>query len=323
MKESDLHDMIVLPLTDENEIGANINDVRIKLEATEYYPDLFANAYGDSEITEERIVDALVQFIESMTTFNSKFDAGVKANFINFTDSERQGLEIFSENCSSCHQQGKHMIFEDIFFPGNDIIFFMPFLFNNGLEEIGDDVGAGEWQDGFDHLFKIPSLRNIELTGPYMHDGRFMTLEDVVDHYSDGVVPNEWTNEFLPNEGFQYSDNEKSALVDFLKTLTDNTFTTNPKWSDPFADAVATNELTIESVQLFPNPMVDKALIKFANPNNDIVSINVITQDGRLVKHDRIKTNQYELSKGDFHQGVYFVQLLIGDRKSTQKLIIN
>ena len=323
MKEFDLHSMIILPLTDENEIGANIDDVRIKLEATEYYPQLFEKAYGDSEITEERIVDALVQFIESMTTFESKFDNGVKEDFVNFTETEFHGLELFSEHCASCHVQGQHTLFGDPDFPTELLLFIFPSFFNNGLEPIGDDIGAGEWNSEFTGLFKLPTLRNIELTGPYMHDGRFLTLEEVVDHYSDGIVSTEWFNEFLPLEGFNFTDDQKTALVSFMKTLTDETFITNPKWSDPFADALSNQNLPIESVALYPNPMVDKAVIKFANPNNDIVSINVLTQDGKLVKHDRIKSNQYELNKAEFHVGIYFVQLILGERKSTQKLIIN
>ena len=108
-----------------------------------------------------------------------------------------------------------------------------------------------------------------------------------------------------------------------MKTLTDDTFITNPKWSDPFADPTSTNELPLESVALYPNPMVDKAVIKFANPTNQIVSVNILTQDGRLVKHDRITNNQYELDKSEYHQGIYFVQLILGNKKSTQKLIVN
>lgn len=321
MKEISLHNMIILPLTDENEIGANIDDVKIKLEATEYYPELFANAFGDSEITEDRIVDALVQFIESMTTFESKFDHGVKKNFANFDNEERHGLELFAIHCGTCHVQGLHNFPGVVFNDGNfDILF--PFIFTNGLPIIGDDIGAGEWNEIYTNLFKVPSLRNIELTGPYMHDGRFNSLEEVIDHYSEGAVANDWLV-FVPDGGFGFSDVEKNALVKFLKTLTDDTFITNPKWSDPFSDPNSSNEVPLESIALYPNPMVDKAVIKFANPSNQIVSVNVLTQDGRLIKHDRITHNQYELNKADFHSGIYFVQLILGNKKSTQKLIIN
>ena len=192
MKELSLHNMIILPLTDENEIGANIDDVRIKLESTDYYPELFTNAFGDSNITEDRIVDALVQFIESMTTFESKFDQGVKEDFANFDEEENMGRELFALNCATCHVQGKHNFTGAVVNDGVFEILF-PFIFSNGLPLIGDDVGAGEWNPEFDGLFKLPSLRNIELTGPYMHDGRFNTLDEVIDHYSDEAVATDWT----------------------------------------------------------------------------------------------------------------------------------
>ncbi|MFT6336264.1 MAG: cytochrome c peroxidase [Saprospiraceae bacterium] len=166
MKEDKLSSMILLPLTDENEIGANIEDVKLKLDNSLYYPELFTKAFGDSNISEERIVDALVHFISSMTTFNSRFDNELKHEFSGFTETEQLGMEIFAMNCSTCHSQVAHSFFgEDIFIDGN-IVEIFPFFFNNGLKENTDDIGVGEWLPGFDHLFKVPSLRNIELTGP-------------------------------------------------------------------------------------------------------------------------------------------------------------
>ena len=97
MKENEVSSMVLLPLTDENEIGANIEDVRIKWENSLYYPDLFTKAFGDSYISEERIVDVLVHFISSMTTFNSKFDNELKNDFSGFSESESLGIEIFSK----------------------------------------------------------------------------------------------------------------------------------------------------------------------------------------------------------------------------------
>lgn len=137
-------------------------------------------------------------------------------------------------NCSTCHSQGAHTFFgEDVFIDGN-IVEIFPFFFNNGLEENEDDIGVGEWIPVFDHLFKVPSLRNIELTEPYMHDGQFTTLEEVLDHYSDGVIENEWTDFFIPSGGFQFSQGETTALLDFMKTFTDESFLIEVKWSDPF-----------------------------------------------------------------------------------------
>ena len=193
MSQTNLHEMIRLPLTDENEIGVDINEIKFKLASTSYYPELFAKAYGDGFIDEHRIVDALVHFISSMNTFNSKFDQESKNQFAGFSSEEIHGLELFGEFCSTCHSQGNHSLFGEILVSEEvPLIEIMPFIFNNGLPEDPNDHGAGEWNEAFNNLFKIPTLRNIELTGPYMHDGRFETLEEVVDHYSDGVVNNEW-----------------------------------------------------------------------------------------------------------------------------------
>lgn len=323
MKEDELSSMILLPLTDENEIGANIEDVRIKLENTDYYPELFTRAFGDSNISEEKIVDALVHFISSMTTFNSRFDEELKSDFAGFTESEQLGMQVFSQSCGTCHSQGAHSFFgEEIFFEGS-IIEIFPFFFNNGLEKDANDIGVGEWLPGFENLFKVPSLRNIELTGPYMHDGQFTTLEEVVDHYSDGIVQNEWTEFFIPNDGFHFTEVEKTALLDFMKTFTDESFLTNPKWSDPFENSVSNGEqLTIRDISLQPNPTTDRATITFANDNNNLVAVSIYTQDGRLLKHDKITSDNYTIDKADYSEGIYFVNLLMGSKRATQKLII-
>ena len=322
MRESDLHEMIILPLTDENEIGANIDDVRIKLEQTTYYSELFSNAYGDADVTEERIVDALVQFITSMTTFNSRFDEQVVSEFDDFTADELLGLELFSNNCNTCHSQGTHTIFGEEFFVDESLFFFFPFIFNNGLPVDPEDAGVGEWDESFSDLFKVPTLRNIELTAPYMHDGRFNTLEEVIDHYSDDVVDNEWT-EFIPSGGFDFDDTEKQALLAFLHTLTDNTFGTNPRWSDPFSSTVGIEDLPITELKLAPNPTSDIATISFANHDNHLVSINIFNSSGMLMRHDQFVGGEYQIAKGDFVAGLYTIQLIMGDRKSVQRLIVN
>ena len=323
MKEDELSSMILLPLTDENEIGANIDDVRIKLENTLYYPELFTKAFGDSNISEERIVDALVHFISSMTTFNSKFDDALKNDFSGFSESESLGMGIFSETCSTCHSQGAHSFFGEEIFTDVNVIQVFPFFFNNGLESKPDDIGAGEWMPGFDHLFKVPTLRNIELTGPYMHDGQFTTLEEVVDHYSDGIIANEWSDFFIPSGGFNFSQGEKTALIDFMKTFTDESFLTEVRWSDPFAETVSTeNQLSIESISLQPNPTTDRATIAFKNDNNEVVAISIYSQDGRLLKHDKVTSDSYFVEKADYPEGIYFINLLMGRKRATQKLII-
>lgn len=321
MRVTDFHEMIKLPLTDENEIGANMLEVSTKLGDTEYYPELFENAFGDGQINEERIIDALVQFIKSMTTFNSKFDQGSDNGFQDFSVMELRGKDLFSMNCSTCHSQGNGGIFglvlgED----GMSPLEVFPPLFNNGLPEDQDDAGAGEWNDDFSGLFKVPTLKNIEMTAPYMHDGRFNTLEEVVDHYSEGMIENQWS--FFPPGGFLFSDSDKSALVAFLKTLTDQSFITDDKWASPFG-ITSTSKTEIQNIILKPNPMAARAVIEFDNPSSKLVSINVLSSDGRLLRHDSTDADHYAMEKKDFSSGVYYIELIIEDARSVQKLIVH
>ena len=314
----DIHEMIKLPLTDDNELGADLFDIRTKLADTDYYPALFEAAFGDQQINEERIIDALVQFLKSMTTFESKFDVEADNDFENFTDLEMQGRDLFLANCSLCHTQGSNNSL--IGLPDIEVIEFFPELFNNGLALDPDDKGAGEWNENLVGLFKKPSLKNIELTAPYMHDGRFQTLDEVIEHYSTGIVDNGIPS-FMPIGGFSFDDNTKEALKAFMLTLTDRSFITNEKWSNPFQLA-STTENEIEDVVLRPNPMSESAIIEFSNPSNSLVSINVMSSDGKLLKHDSTTDNFYQMQKADYAGGIYFIHLIIGDKRSVQKLIV-
>ncbi len=324
MSQTDLTEMISLPLTDENEIGANMDEISVKLGLTNYYPELFENAFGDQEINEGRIVDALVNFISSMTTFNSRFDQEAANGFEGFTQQENLGKELFSINCSTCHSQGRHA---DIFIdfpmdPETSTLEFMPFLFNNGLPEDPDDHGAGEWNPAFSNLFKLPTLRNIELTAPYMHDGRFSSLEEVVNFYSKESETNEWSI-FIPDGGFQFSDQEEKALVSFLKTLTDDSFLTNPRWSDPFGNSTSIPENGFDDLVIKPNPFSEQSILEFDNSLGKLTSINIYTSGGRLMKHDNFTSNTYAFNKTEFSPGIYIIEIIQGDRRQTQKLIVN
>jgi len=322
MSQVDLNTMIRLPLTDENEIGADMDDIAQKLGATTYYPQLFTDAFGDAAINEERIVEALVQFLSSMNTFNSRFDQEAANEFAGFTAEEQLGLEIFSTACNTCHSQGGHNAFGDFFPPDVSPLELFPFIFNNGLPVDEDDPGAGTWNTSFENLFKIPTLRNIDLTAPYMHDGRFVTLEQVVHHYSNEVVANEWTGEFIPPGGFQFTDAEKTALVAFMETLTDESFISNPKWSDPFGVTVGLENLQIKDLVIRPNPTRDVALIEYDNPNQEIVTFHVFNTNGQLLLNESTRDNSYTLEKGTFTAGTYFIEIIMDDRKSTAKLMV-
>ena len=329
MSHTDLHEMIVLPLTDENEIGANMDDVAQKLGATTYYPDLFEKAYGSDLINEERIVDALVQFIKSMNTFDSKFDKAIDSNFESFNELEIVGLELFSAHCSTCHNQGRHNPFgiAEIFindgeFENFSALDIFPEIFNNGLEE-DEDIGAGEWNESLNHLFKIPTLRNVAYTAPYMHDGRFETLEEVIDHYSEEVIDNSWSGFVIPSGGFRFNQFEKDALVAFMNTLSDENFITDEKWSDPF-ELLNINEPK-DNLNLIvkPNPMFEFAVMEFENEENENVIINLLSSSGQLLRSEKTSSNSFRFNKNNLTNGIYFIELNKGDERTLRKLIIN
>lgn len=241
-RASTLEEQVLQPFQDPVEMGMTLEQVVSTVEGQSYYPALFKNAFGTEEVTTDRISKALAQFVRSIVSYSSKYDIGrslVAApgnNFPNFTDEENLGKNLFFQTipngggaCFGCHTT-------EAFISAN------PGPQNNGLDAASTtDLGAGEVFPNpiFDGRFKTSSLRNIELTAPYMHDGRFSTLEEVVEHYNSGIQDHPTLSPALTDiDGdpvrLDFSDEEKSALVAFLKTLTDNSVSTEEKWSDPF-----------------------------------------------------------------------------------------
>jgi cytochrome c peroxidase len=233
-----LEDQVLMPIQNPVEMGMTLDALTNRLAAEPFYLDLFARAFGTPDVTSQRLSLALAQFVRSIISTRSKYDAGVTSGFSNFTPQEILGRQLFfgqvgNATCAACHGT-------DNFVPG-------PNLNNNGLEFPYVDKGVGgitgRAQDM--GLFKVPSLRNIELTAPYMHDGRFATLDDVVEFYNSGVVDNPNLSPPLrvptppgappgPPRRLNLTSDQKAALVAFLKTLTDTSVTTDPRFSDPF-----------------------------------------------------------------------------------------
>lgn len=235
-----LEDQVLMPVQDMVEMGMTLAQLETKLKGLAYYPTLFQKAFGDNAITSDRISKALAQFVRSIISFQSKYDAGrstfptapappPNAPFPNFTLQENRGKEIFlspQNACAACH--------------GSET-FTAPQEKNNGLDMTTIDRGFGAVVNNtaLDATFKVGSLRNVELTAPFMHDGRFATLEQVVEHYSTGVKNHPNLSPQLRLPGGQprllnLSVQDKAALVAFLKTLTDVSVTTDVKYSNPF-----------------------------------------------------------------------------------------
>ena len=238
-----LEEQVLMPFQDPVEMGLSINELISKVQDQSYYPELFQKAFGTQEVTSDKISKALAQFVRSIVSYSSKYDEGRAmvttpgANFPNFTAEENLGKTLFFATipngggaCFGCHTT-------EAFISAN------PGPQNNGLDESSTiDLGAGEVFNNpiFTGRFKTSSLRNIELTSPYMHDGRFALLEEVVEHYNSGIKNHPTLSPALTDVNnnpirLNFSDTEKAALVAFLKTLTDNTVSTNPKWSNPFS----------------------------------------------------------------------------------------
>jgi cytochrome c peroxidase len=237
-----LEEQVLMPFQDPVEMGMTLEQVVSTVAGQEFYAPLFLDAFGTSDVTEERISRALAQFVRSIVSYSSKYDEGRSmsrspgANFPNFTAEENLGKSIFFQTidngggaCFGCHTT-------EAFISAN------PGPQNNGLDAVSTtDNGAGDVFNNpiFIGRFKTTSLRNIELTAPYMHDGRFSSLEEVVEHYNSGIQDHPTLSPALTDDNgdpvrLNLSDAEKSALVAFLKTLTDHSLSEEKKWSNPF-----------------------------------------------------------------------------------------
>jgi cytochrome c peroxidase len=229
-RSGNLEAMVLMPIKNPVEMGQDLEKLSGILAREPRYTDLFRQAFGDPEITIDRIARALAQFLRSMVSFHSRYDDGMvsarsaKDDFANFTLEENRGKALFLRNCSLCH------------LPDQEAHFIMTEPVNTGLDEDARhaDGGVGDITLNPKEIgqFKSPSLRNVEVTAPYMHDGRFATLPAVIDHYSSGGKNH--PNKDVRVQPLHFTDSEKGALIAFLKTLTDQQFLTDPKFSDPF-----------------------------------------------------------------------------------------
>ena len=242
----------VSPITNPVEMAETMPNVLNKIRKTSTYPAMFKAAFGSEEITTERFLKALSQFMLTMVSANSRYDKYIRMEGVEFTEAEKQGMEIFKQKCSSCHS-GE--LFTDFSFR------------NNGLKASHNpDLGRFDvTQDEADkYKFKVPSLRNLGFTAPYMHDGRLQTLEQVLEHYNSKVEDAPTLDPKLKNNGnlgIQLSKDEKDKLLVFLKTLDDEDFIANPKFSESTI-SLTKKEMNLEMADL---KVTDEANIKVLN----------------------------------------------------------
>lgn len=228
-RAASLENQVLEPIQDTVEMGSELNALVGELSGTTFYAALFEDAFGSSEITSERMALALAQFVRSLKSYQSKYDVGVATDFSNFTAQEAQGHRLFSNDapgngrsvaCNRCHEKSAQV--------GDNIR-------NNGLDlDTSSDQGAG------DGRFKAPSLRNISVRPPYMHDGRFDSLDEVIEFYNSEVQAHPNLDNRLQQNGnprrLNLTNAEKTAMLAFLDTLTDDEFINDEKFSNPFIE---------------------------------------------------------------------------------------
>lgn len=226
-----LEDQAGDPIVNPIEMAEEWETVLVKMDEIEIYPPMFDAAFGSPDITENRVRRALASFMRTLISGGSKFDKQQVGQYT-YTESEERGYNLyiteggepnFGADCFHCHGFGSNQ-FTDYSFR------------NNGLDSIFNDPGrmavTGNSLD--EGKFKVPTVRNSELTAPYMHDGRFATLEEVIEHYNSGVVSSATLDPFMKfEEGLSLTDQDKEDLLNFLLCLTDLDFTTNPEFADP------------------------------------------------------------------------------------------
>ncbi len=233
-----LRDQSLMPIQDPLEMNESLQNVITKLSADQTYRDQFMRAFGSEEITSEKMSLAMEQFMNTLLSVDSRYDRSLKGE-VTLTPSEERGRELYfaefnpgfpnlsGADCAHCH--GGRNFKSDLYI-------------NNGLDSDADikDIGREEvTKNASDKAkFKVVSLRNVEVTPPYMHDGRFKTLEEVVEHYNSGIHNSSTVDPALEytrvSGGLKLNTQDKADLVAFLKTLTDEDLLTNPKYSSPF-----------------------------------------------------------------------------------------
>lgn len=229
-----IEDLVWMGIVAEHEMNSDTNSSKTLIQNTPGYPELFEKAFGSKTVTMKNMSRAIAQFVRTFISANSKFDKYLRGE-VQLTPSELNGFVLFTTeegaDCFHCHGgSGNPLFTTNLFYNnGKDSLFTGPFEDPRDRYHVtGDpqDLGA----------YKATTLRNIELTGPYMHDGRFSTLEEVIDFYSDGVVWSPYVDPLMHhvnNGGIQLTQQEKNDLIAFIKTLRDEEFLTNPDLGPP------------------------------------------------------------------------------------------
>ncbi|MCB0696419.1 MAG: c-type cytochrome [Chitinophagaceae bacterium] len=207
------------PIQNPVEMDENLPNIIAKLQADEKYKQMFVAAWGDETVTSQRIFKSLAQFMGMIVSDHSKYDQYMRGEAA-LTTAEQNGMKVYNEKCAACHTAP----------------LFSNFSYrNNGLQPSAvNDSGRMRitQQDTDMYKFKVPSLRNLKYTAPYMHDGRFKTIDRVLDHYTTGIYQTPTLDPLLQN-GLSLSAQERSDLMAFLNTLNDEVLVTDSRFKEP------------------------------------------------------------------------------------------
>ncbi len=218
-----LDERSLVPITTDFEMDSSLPEAVAKLNADTNYKKMFKAAFGDENITGEKILKAISQFMATMISADSKYDQ-MKKGTATFTAEENQGMALFQNKCSACHS-GE--LFTDESYRNTGM------YYNSQFDDRGRYRVTLDWNDNM--KFRVPSLRNVEYTAPYMHDGRFYTLDAVMNFYSDNVENQPNLDPLLKQNGhigIAMNVQEKQYIITFLKTLSDKNFISNPKFAE-------------------------------------------------------------------------------------------
>lgn len=223
-----IESVVWMSITAEHEMNSTIEKSVAAIDAIDMYKEKFRAAFGTEEVNYERISKAIAQFVRSIVSHDSKFHKYLRKE-AELNTQEKRGHDLFfseDADCFHCHGGSVLMTTNEYFNNAKDTWFNPEDQDRHSITGDAMDVGA----------YRAPSLVNIELTAPYMHDGRFKTLDEIIDFYSEGLVYSDYVHPLMKNvrqQGVQLNDDDKAALKAFLLTLTDHELVRNPAYSCP------------------------------------------------------------------------------------------
>jgi len=214
--------MPLAPIEADFELASDTGAIAVRLAARPEYVRAFRKAYGKGGVTGARVLDALAAFQTTLVSANARYDRMVRGE-LHFTEPEARGYELFGIHCHRCHEEPVM----------TDFTFVNIGLDRHERDPLLADVTGNPKDSG---AVRIPSLRNVAVSAPYMHDGRFATLEQVLDFYVRDVVDNGRLNARMPGN-IDLSEQDRADLIAFMHTLTDSTYLTDPRWASPWGPA--------------------------------------------------------------------------------------